>query len=88
MTLDDDGNDHVLAAVASLKPYDVSRRHASRLRRRCHARLRTPLRPETSAAMAQVTAFERIIGPALGVAWCLLYLVEVMRRAAVYFGTQ
>jgi hypothetical protein len=39
--------------------------------------------------MTNRTAFQRIIGPALGGAWCLAYLVEILRRAAaVYLGTQ
>ena len=39
--------------------------------------------------MRNGTAFRRIIAPALGGAWCLAYLVEIVRRAAaVYFGTE
>ena len=88
MTVDDGQDDQILTAVASLRTWDVSRRHGTRLRRRCHARLQTQLPPNTSAAMTHGTAFERIVGPALGGAWCLVYLVEIMRRAAVYFATQ
>jgi hypothetical protein len=89
MTVDDGQNDHTLAAVASLRTYDVSQRHTRRLRRRCHALLQTQPPAKTSAAMVNGTAFRRIIGPALGGAWCLAYLVEIMRRAAaIYFGTQ
>ena len=89
MTADDGPADHILAAVASLRIYDVSQRHTRRLRRRCHARLQTQPPPTTSPAMVHGTAFRRIIGPALGGAWCLAYLVEIMRcAAAIYFGTQ
>lgn len=89
MTIDDGRNDQTLAAVARLRTYDVSQRHAHRLRRRCHALLQTPPAAKTSAAMVNATAFRRIVGPALGGAWCLAYLVEILRRAAaVYFGTQ
>jgi hypothetical protein len=89
MTVDDGQNDHTLAAVASLRTYDVSQRHTRRLRRRCHALLQTQPPAKTSAAMVNGTAFRRIIGPALGGAWCLAYLVEIMRcAAAIYFGTQ
>ena len=88
MTIDDGQDDDILAAVASLRTRDVSPRRAHRLRRRCHARLRTEPGPERPAAMTVATAFQRIIGPALGGAWCLAYLVEIVRRAAaVYFGT-
>jgi len=90
MTVDhaDGQNDDILAAVASLRTYDVSPRRTRRLRRRCHAMLQTPP-PTTSGALAIGTVFRRIIGPALGGAWCLAYLVEIFRRAAaVYLGPQ
>ena len=77
MTFDDDQNDPVAAAVASLRTYDVSERRAERLRRRCHARLQ--VQPGNDA-------FRRVIGPALGGAWCLAYLVEIIRRAAAIYG--
>ena len=78
-----------LAALASLRTRDVSRRHARRLRSRCHALLQPQATPETSAAMRNGTAFQRIIAPALGGAWCVAYLVEIVRRAAaVYFGAE
>jgi len=32
------------------------------------------------------TAFRRFIGPALGGAWSLAYLLEVIRRAAAVYG--
>jgi hypothetical protein len=94
MSMEDaDGqNDDILAAVASLRTPDVSLRRAHRLRRRCHALLQAQPGPKPSAAMVNMTkgtAFRRIIGPALGGAWCLAYLVEIVRRAAtVYFGAE
>ena len=89
MTGDDGQNGHTLAALASLRTRDVSRRHARRLRSRCHALLQPQATPETSAAMRNGSAFRRIIAPALGGAWCIAYLVEIVRRAAaVYFGTE
>jgi hypothetical protein len=91
MTADhaDGQDDDVLAALASLRSHDVSLRQRHRLRQRCHALLQTPPPPAASAAMENGTAFRRIIGPALGGAWCLAYLVEIVRRAAaVYYGTQ
>ena len=39
MTADDGQDDDILAALASLRTRDVSRRHARRLRSRCHALL-------------------------------------------------
>jgi hypothetical protein len=86
MTLDDGPDDRTLDAIASLPAYDVSGRHARRLRRRCHARLQTQARTPASA-MEDASMFRRVVGPALGGAWCLAYLVELLRRVAeVYFG--
>jgi hypothetical protein len=84
MTTDHAGgqDDDILAGVASLRTPDVSQRRARRLRRRCHTRLQAQSGPKEPAA-----AFQRVIGPALGGAWCLAYLVEIARRAAaVYLG--
>ena len=87
MTADhDDGqHDDILAAVASLKTSDVSQRHARRLRSRCHTLLQAEPAPKRPARTLIGTAFQRIIGPALGAAWCLAYLLEIMRRAAAFF---
>jgi hypothetical protein len=86
MTGDERPNDRVLDVVASLRTHDVSERHARRLRRRCHARLRTQAWTAASA-MDDASVFRRIVGPALGGAWCLAYLVELLRRVAeVYVG--
>jgi hypothetical protein len=93
MTTDpaDGPNDDILSAVASLRTPDVSQRRARRLRRRCHALLQARPGPKESAAVVKMMdgrAFQRVIGPALGGAWCLAYLVEIVRRAAaVYFAT-
>jgi hypothetical protein len=86
MTVDDGQDDHVLASVAKLPPRDVSQRHASRLRRRCHAVLQTHTDRAGSAATARGTPFQRVIGPALAGAWCLAYLWEIIRRAAAIYG--
>jgi hypothetical protein len=87
--LDDERDDNVLASLARLRAYDVSQRRSRHLRRRCHAMLQTEPPPKRLAWMVNGTAFRRIVGPALGGAWCLAYLVEIMRRAAtVYFGSQ
>ena len=87
MTGDDGQNGDPLAALASLRTCDVSRRHARRLRRRCHAVLQPASAPEVLEATPTGTVLRRIVAPALGGAWCLAYLAEIMRRAAaVYFG--
>jgi hypothetical protein len=86
MTFDDGQNDRLLATVASLRTYDVSQRHTQLLRRRCHALLRAQPRRNAPAGTVNDTRFRRVIGPALGGAWCLAYLVEIIRRAAAMGG--
>src|SRR3954468_14439099 len=89
MTVDDEQNDPTLAALSSLRTRDVSPRHAHRLRRRCHALLQAQSGPKRSTTTMRGTAFQRIIAPAIAGAWCLAYLIEIVRRtAAVYFGAQ
>jgi len=92
MTVDDeqdgrnDRNDRVWASVASLRSYDVSQRHTRQLRRRYHALLQTRPSPTRSIGSSIATSFQRVLGPAVGVAWCLFYLVEIGRRAAAAYG--
>lgn len=85
MTVDDGHIDDILAAIATLRPHDVSQRHAERLRRRCHALLRVQPPPGPSTATAIGNACLRVIGPALGAAWSVAYLVEIVRRAAMAY---
>jgi hypothetical protein len=86
MTIDNWQDDDVLAGVAGLKSFDVSARRTERLRDRCHARLRGQPWQEAAADVPSGSLFRRVIGPALGGAWCLAYLVEVIRRAAAVYG--
>jgi hypothetical protein len=91
MTVDDGPDDRSLEIVATLRTYDVSDRHARQLRRRCHDVLLREPRPKRSVWMVDETSLRRVIVPALGGAWCLLYLVEIVRYAAAiygYLGTQ
>jgi hypothetical protein len=78
----DHQRDEVLAMVASLKTRDVPQRHADRLRNQCHAELQARTRRRAMFDMA----FRRFIGPALGGAWSLAYLVELLRHAAAAYG--
>jgi len=87
MTVEERPNDRILDVVASLRTHDVSEHHARRLRRRCHAALRTQPRATEVHGIETAPVLRRIVGPALGGAWCLAYLVAIARRvAAVYFG--
>jgi hypothetical protein len=70
-----DGQDEdVLAAISNLRAYDVSERRADRLRSRCHDVLHAPRRPNLSVSVV------------LGGAWCVTYLMEIIRRAAAVYG--
>ena len=83
MSSDDSGRDAALfAELALLKIHDVNPQRAERLRRRCHRALR--LQEEVSAPPASL--WSRTVGPALAAAWCVVYLVEVIRRAAANYG--
>ena len=90
MTVDrDDKPDDVLASLARLRTCDVSQRRSRQLRRRCHAMLQAEPFVEGLSWMVD-GAFRRDIVPALGAAWCLAYLVEIVRCTAAiygYFGT-
>lgn len=87
--LDDTQDDDLLASLASLPTHDVSPRRSRHLRRRCHAMLQTEPPPKRSAWMMNGVPFQRLIVPTLGGAWCLAYLVEIIRYTAAiysYFG--
>ena len=89
--LDDKQDDDFLASLARLRTYDVSPRRSRQLRRRCHAMLQAEPPPKRLAWMVDGAPFRRIIVPTLGGAWCVAYLVEIIRcTAAIYssFGTQ
>ena len=86
---DDKADDDVLASLARLRACDVSQRRSRQVRRRCHAMLQAEPSVEGLSWMVD-GAFRQDIVPALGGAWCLAYLVEIVRCTAAiygYFGT-
>ena len=83
---DDEPDDDVLASLARLRSYDVSQRRSRQLRRRCHAMLQAEPSVERWSWMVDVAPFRREIVPALGGAWCLAYLVEIVRCTAAIYG--
>ena len=92
MTVDRDDKpyDDVLESLARLRTCDVSQRRSRQLRRRCHAMLQAEPSVERLSWMVDGAPFRRDIIPALGGAWCLAYLVEIIRCTAAiygYFGT-
>ena len=89
--LDDNHADDLLTSLASLPRCDVSHSRARQLRRRCHAVLQTEPSAKRSAWAMDWASFRRVAVPALGAAWCLAYLAEIIRftgKIYTYFGTQ
>jgi hypothetical protein len=87
---DDKPDDDVLASLARLRTCDVSQRRSRQLRRRCHAMLQAEPPVKRLSWMVGGEPFRQVIVPALGGAWCLAYLVEIVRCTAAiygYFGT-
>ena len=82
---DDKPDDDFLASLAGLRTCDVSRRRSHQLRRRCHAVLQAEP-PVKRLSWMLDGAFRRDIVPALGGAWCLAYLVEIVRVTAAIYG--
>jgi hypothetical protein len=86
---DEKPDDDFLASLAELRPCDVSQRRSHQLRRRCHAIMQAEPPVERLSWIVE-RVFRRDIVPALGGAWCLAYLVEIIRCTAAiygYFGT-
>jgi hypothetical protein len=88
MTIDERQEDLSWTAAARLSTHDVSVHHARRLRRQCHKALQTGPRAEKSSIFAIDSVFRRLIGPVVGVAWCLTYLVEIIRRVAAIYAVR
>ena len=84
-----DGDDQpagdVQASLARLRTCDVSQRRSRQLRRQCHAMLQAEPSVERLSWMVD-GAFRQDIVPALGGAWCLAYLVEIVRVTAAIYG--
>jgi hypothetical protein len=87
MTAERDGqeDDDFLASLVRLPSYDVSTRRSRHLRRRCHVMLQGEPPATRSPWRADGPRFRRVIVPALGGAWCLAYLVEIIRRTAAIY---
>jgi hypothetical protein len=83
---DDTPDDDFMACLARLRTYDVSQRRSRQLRRRCHAMLQAEPPVKRWSWMVDETPFRTLIVPALGGAWCLAYLVEIIRCTAAIYG--
>ena len=82
---DDKPDDDFLTSLARLRTFDISQRRSRQLRRRCHAMLQAEPSVERLSWMVD-GAFRRDIVPALGGAWCLAYLVEIISCTVVVYG--
>ena len=83
---DDKPDDEVLGSLAGLRAWDVSQRHSRRLRRRCHVMLQAQPSVERVSWMVEGALFRRVIVPALAGAWCLAYVVEIIRCTGAIYG--
>lgn len=86
MTPDDADNDPVLEALSQLQGYDVDQLRAHRLRVRCRAAFVADRGAADTAATMDAAVWRRIVVPVLLGAWCAIYVVEVVRRAAAIYG--
>ena len=73
-------------SLAGLKTFDVDRRRADRLRARCHASLRSRTASKIQPFTFDRRWLRRALAPGLAGAWCLVYLLEIIRRAVVIYG--
>ena len=73
-------------SLAGLKTFDVDRRRADRLRTRCHASLRSRTASSLQPAAVDRKWLRRAVAPGVAGAWCLIYLLEIIRRAVVIYG--
>ena len=83
---DDEPDDDLLASLATLPTCDVSQRRSRQLRSRCHALLRAEPPVEKPSGPVNWSPLRRVIVPALGAAWCLTYLLEIIRCTAAIYG--
>jgi len=88
MTVDRDDrlDDDFLASLARLRTCDVTRRRSRQLRSRCHAMLLAEPSVKRWSWMVDEASFRQVIVPVLGGAWCLAYLVEIIRCTAAIYG--
>ncbi len=85
MSANDSQRDPWLAALCELRTHDVSPVHAQRLRKRCHRQLGEQEVSSDRQRGPMAGMWMRIAGAVAG-AWCVVYLVETVRRAAAGLG--
>jgi hypothetical protein len=85
MNPNDVQEDAVLAALRELRTYDVGPGRAQSLRAQCHNALTMQPTPGHSPPNSEAGVWRRAVRVLAG-AWCVLYLVETIRRAAAVYG--
>lgn len=78
-------NDAALAALRVLRAYDVSSARAQRLRAECHRLLTRQATSGHAPTKDDHHAWQPALHVFAGV-WCLVYLLEMFRRALVAYG--
>jgi hypothetical protein len=81
----DTHEDSVLATMRELPAYDVRSDRAERLRARCHSGFAMQESSRQSPQRSEAGVWPRAVRAVAG-AWCVVYLVETIRRAAVVYG--
>jgi hypothetical protein len=85
MTPKDIHGDPILATLRELPTYDLRADRAERLRTRCHSGLTMHDSSRQSPQGRETGVWPRAVRVVAG-AWCVLYLVETIRRAAAVYG--
>lgn len=86
MTCNGSDYDSLFAAVATLTMRDVDERRANRLRSRCHNICDAQRRRHARDGTLHHLSFRRGVAPAAAGVWCVVYLAEIIRRAAEIYG--
>jgi len=86
MREDEIDTDQLFRAFATLRMRDVHQRRANRLRNRCHAVLESQRRTAAGTGVLRDVSPRRLIGPAVAGLWCIVYVAEIIRRAAEVYG--
>ncbi len=83
---DETHDDALTAAIAALPTRDVNQRRADGLRTACHRVLEAQTSRPSSGAIVADESSVRVGAVAMGIAWCLAYVVEIIHRVATVYG--
>ena len=86
MTSHERHGDPVLAALDDLPVWDVDARRARDLGVRCRAVLAAQTRATAGADRPDSARWTRVTGLAFLTLWCVIYVIEIVRRGAAVWG--